>query len=249
MNHTELIDNYLNGELSGKRLTDFENRLINDIDFAREVKTHREVNNFIRKKAKTEEFKNTISEVAREYFNGQTREPGRKITRNLWIIRSAAAVIIFIITGTGLYLLFKPVSPVKLYAQYYRPYPTDVFTRSENNNKNNFITALQYYQQKNYEKALQVFSSIPDSDSLNISVAFFSGISYLENGNNEKAITCLQKASGDQSNALYTVSQWYLSLAYLKNNEPDKAIPLLRKLKESGSFYSEKASLILDELN
>lgn len=247
MNLTALIDKYLNGELSDTELTDFENQLIKDKEFAREVETHRDVNSFIKKKAKMEEFKNTVSEAANDYFNEQN--PSQKKTLRIsWAYKAAAAVLILIATSMGLYLLLKPASPENLYAQYYQPYPTDVFTRSDNTNKNDFILALQQFQQKNYKKALEIFSIIPESDSLQVTIAFYCGLSYLETGNNESAIICLQKATTDESNALYTVARWYLSLAYLKNNETDKAVPILEKIKASDAYNAEKASQVLEEL-
>jgi hypothetical protein len=247
MSQVDLIENYLDGKLTEKELSDFEIRLKTDQEFAREVETHREVNSFIKKKAKMEEFKSTLTEAADDYFNEQNPLQ-KKTLRISWVYKTAAAVLILIATSMGLYLLLKPVSPEKIYAQYYQPYPTDVFTRSDNTNKSDFILALQQFQQKNYKKALEIFSIMPESDSLKVTISFYCGLSYLETGNNESAIICLQKATTDETNAIYTVAQWYLSLAYLKNNETDKAIPILEKIKASGAYNAEKASKVLEEL-
>lgn len=241
-----MIEKYLDGKLSGTELSDFENRLKADPDFAREVEATRDVNRFLLKKAKVDVFNELITEVAQEYFDKE--DNNKKKVNRFGYLKVAAVALILIGIGTIGYLLLKPVSSKDLFAQYYKPYSTDVYTRSDNSDSSIINLAFQEYQQKQYSNALELFSKIQLVDSNRIVVLFFSGISYLETNNKEKAILFLKQASSDSSNALYSQAQWYLAMTYLKFDNPNEAIPIFEKQIKEKSFYADKANKILEEL-
>jgi hypothetical protein len=246
MNKIEMIEQYLDGKLSGTELLNFENRLKTDQEFANEVETTRDVNYFLQKKAKIDNFKELISEVSEDYFNDENIEEKKR--NNFWYLKIAAIALILIGMGISFYLILKPVTLKELYAQYYKPYNTDVYTRSDNSDSSLLNLALQKYQQKEYSNALELFSKLQSVDSNKIVISFYNGISYLETDKYEKAISLLKLASSDSSNALYNQAQWYLTMAYLKSEKPKEVILILEKQIKEKSFYSEKASEILEEL-
>ena len=61
-NNVEIIDKYLNNELSGTELKNFENKIENDKKFAKEIELQREVDNFLYDK-ETSEFRKQLSSI------------------------------------------------------------------------------------------------------------------------------------------------------------------------------------------
>jgi S1-C subfamily serine protease len=73
--HTELIERYLDGELSGEELSKFESNLHQDIDLAYELQAHQKLRKGFKKYGKSKEVKSLINEFHEEMVQQGMNKP------------------------------------------------------------------------------------------------------------------------------------------------------------------------------
>ena len=101
------------------------------------------------------------------------------------------------------------------------------------------INGMNYYRNKNYDKALSYFSKLPKSDTTN----YYSGISLIKLNKLNEAEVFLINVS-DES-VYKNKSMYYLSVCYLFNNKKDEALKLLHATAFSDSILEVKRKQIL----
>jgi len=109
--------------------------------------------------------------------------------------------------------------------------------------------AMQKYEQKNYEGALEDFERTLAKEPNNYSALFYSSVSYLSTSQTDKAITNLNKVMEKKNGEYYDAAQWYLSLAYIKKDDTKNARKNLVELQNnSNSKYQKQADETLREM-
>lgn len=247
----EEIDQYLNEELTGEKLTSFETELENNPDLASEIELFSEIDKAIQEtevmglRAKLE---NIIKDVNHE--EKQKRSFISKINTSKVAIASVAASLVLILSITGLISRNNtPSTDTELYAQFYQPYETTGIFRSGDALVDSKLTkALHMFNQKEYREAINLFSEILVIDQNNPVSNFYSGIAYQEIAQTDKAIQSYQKVIRDRDNLFIEQAQWYIGLCYLQNENRKKAYRQFKKIATSDSFYQEKASAILRKI-
>ncbi len=159
---------------------------------------------------------------------------------------SAAALI------TGILLIWTLIpsdNPEKLYEAYYKPMITiSPVTRSYNSIMvKQYADAIEMYNKGNYKEASYIFDEMMQENPTFIAPYFFQGITQLELGNYERAISLLSTVTS-QSKDFMKEAQWYLGLCYLKTGEKNKARTYFEILSESGGFYQDQAKELLRRL-
>jgi tetratricopeptide (TPR) repeat protein len=74
------------------------------------------------------------------------------------------------------------------------------------------------------------------NESHNASYHFYLGISYIEVGRFEDAISTLEPIANKESE-FSQQTLWYLGLLHLRINEEEKAKQYLKRLNEKGIYY------------
>lgn len=243
----ELIDRYLNRNLKGNELSEFEKMLSNNPGFRKEVNLHKEINAALREKdiMKLRHELRTIQAKPKQNLN--RNKVVNMFTPNRYLFGSvaAAASIILIIGGILLFSKSDNVSKDSLYSNYYNPEEAITIVRSGGNTEDVTLKeAMMAYQDKNYEDAIELFSKEPQNNL----AKFYMGLSYMETGNSEKAIELFNKLIAHQENLFVEQAEWYLGLSYLKIDEYDKAKELLTKIANSDNIYQNDAKKILKNL-
>ncbi|MCF8233902.1 MAG: tetratricopeptide repeat protein [Bacteroidales bacterium] len=241
----ELIDRYLNQDLRGNELSEFEKMLSNNPWFRKEVNLHKEINAALLEKD-IMKLRNELKSI-----QAKQRTSRNKIIRmfppNRYLFGSiaAAASIILIIGGILLFSKGDHVSNNSLYSNYYNPEEAITIVRSGGNTEDITLKeAMMAYQDKNYESAIELFSQEPQNNL----AKFYMGLSYMETGNSKKAIELFNELISHQENLFVEQAEWYLGLSYLKIDEYEKAKELLTRIANSDNIYQTDAKKILKNL-
>jgi len=244
MENFGIFEKYLDGRMTELEKKDFLQRLSNDTSFEQEFMLYKEANEFLLNNNKRSKFNEVLKEVETNYF--ATRK-NNSIFKNKFALKVAASVAIIAVSTILLYYVFQPkLSNKELFAQYYNTLKIDEITRSNNDSTTIIVDGFIAYQNANYQKSLQLLSSVVVSDELKTPVNLVNGLSYLELGNFKNAEKLIFEASKDVYNAYYDDCLWYLSLIYIRTDRPKLAVPLLEKLIERKSVYKKSASELLE---
>lgn len=113
-------------------------------------------------------------------------------------------------------------------------------------NKN--VEAFLKYQEKDYSSSSIIFKEILQTDSLNVVILFYYGVSNIEIKNYKEAIWAFRKIINLNS-SYDEISEWHLALCYLKTNEKNKSIELFEKISnEENNKYKNLSKNILKKL-
>ena len=113
-----------------------------------------------------------------------------------------------------------------VFAEYFEPYADVTATRDlSNESELKFKEAMNFYNQKDYTKAIPAFEALA-GESEDIKVNFYTGISYLANGQAKDAAAQLRTVIEDDDNSYDTQAKWYLALACLDLDQDEEAVPV-----------------------
>jgi TolA-binding protein len=199
--------------------------------------------------SKSEERKefvaNSIADAESD-SESDTKKVSRKTIFARFTLPAAAAVIgaIFLVK-----LLLPSYNPDKLFIKYYEPIRAiSPVTRSADAvETGSYASAIENYNNKNYQAAVAGFSDAILKDPLDISPRFFLGITQMALGNYGQAENVLEDVIGRQSEYAKE-ARWYLGLAYIKTGNKDKASVCFGILAQWPGFYSDRAEEILRRL-
>ena len=109
--------------------------------------------------------------------------------------------------------------------------------------------AMTSYEQENYVAALVAFEKTLAKDPENYNALFYSAVSYLGEGQADKAVVNLEKVLLKKEGEFYDAAKWYISLAYIKQQDRKNARKNLLEIKNnSKSKYQRRAVETLKEM-
>lgn len=248
MKNLDLIEKYLNEELSANERTEFEQLQKSDADFAEEVQVAVTINaDFnVKQKMRWQGLLNEQGNIVKE-------TPVRKLAsrRSLSWIRSIAAVFIL---GLGLsmaWLMFSSpeageLADEQLMDLYEKP---SVFAGQEEEEgvvkDSNWKNAIAAYEEGQFSVAVAAIESSMEKSSEKLDEKnFYLGLSYLYEDvpNYDKAISHLAKSKELNSSSLFAPkANWFMALAYLKEGRIKEAKALLQLVIDENSTNWKKA--------
>jgi len=235
----ELIERYLNDELSAEERKQAEQRMSADPEFRRKLEVFREFRQIYSEDSQS--FRTLLKEVDEEY------RQDRKPKNHYWLI--AASVSLIGLLAAAYFLFLSPVSqPEELYAQNFS-LPADNLTVRGDEDQQLLNEAMALYNNRQLDEALQRFDAWQAQHGDTIPVVFYSAMSHMGQGEMDSAIEQLKTIMLDRSaDASYSAaSRWYLALAYLKVDQKEEARSLLHDLAGGSSSYAGKAENLLDQ--
>jgi hypothetical protein len=254
IDNTDLIEKYFDGELQGGELEDFDTRMISDPEFAKEVKLHRELNDFLSRKVDYIQKREQLDKIYEEVILKKRELSPQNLRFSInysfiWQYKVAIGISFLIAIAILLFFILRPPKNERLYAQYFKPFEVYSVTRSASDQiPDKFDIALDEYNSGNFQKAFILFGKISVEDTANMSALFYEGISAMALSKFEKASFLFEKIIVDNT-SLYTESaEWYLALCYLQNPDLKNPRELLTKIANSKSYYRKEASAILSDL-
>lgn len=236
------INRYLDGKMSRREEAAFEEELKSNEELRETLNLHLDADSTINSHYK-EESPDWLGHFKKRY-NHLYRQPFAE-KRNI----IAVIALLFMILTTYL-IIFKPFHSVKnpaLFDRYYSTYELGNNYRSAGDFE--LDRGLRAYNKGNYEEALIFFENLLEIEPANAKAHFASGISALELNENRKAAEHFIKVMEADNLEFYQHAQWYLALTYLRMNKIQEAEVLLIALRNTGGYYHQKASDIIDSLN
>lgn len=161
-----------------------------------------------------------------------------------WVSAAAVALIfvsIFIIRG------FQNESK-DLFASYFEPYPNIVAPIQKGDDQvNAYDRAFQLYESGTYKEAIDAFKSLSQNDA---SVLFYSALSFMEEGDLERAHAKLDELDKIVQHKYQDASTWYRALLELKSGNEQHAIPLIENIvQNTRNPFHQKAIKLIKELD
>ncbi|MEL7005246.1 MAG: tetratricopeptide repeat protein [Bacteroidota bacterium] len=234
----EKIDAFLNGELSGEDLRNFELALEQNEELQDEVELHRDIQRVMADKDSLE-LKNQLIEIAKQPMEGSKMSVSRYLYLSI-----AATVVLFI----SLVFVLQNGSKTEeeLFESYYMEYPVPGKLRG-NNDVNTYDEAIRLYEEGKYLQSINAFQSEFSKDSTNHLVLIYLGNSYLKTQQWGSAIQTLEQIP-ENSRYVYD-AYWFTALSKIREKQVDSAKQLLSKLIDANTIYTKKASTLLEELD
>lgn len=236
----EMIERYLNDELSDTEKQQAEQRMATDAGLRQRLEIFREYRQMHSPQAAS--FRQLLDEVQQEYQQGQ------RPVRKYWLI--AASVSVLCLLAAIFYFAFGPsAEPQGLYAQYFEM-PADNLSVRGNDGQALLNEAMAYYNEGQFKQASVAFENWQRQNNDSIPILFYQALSQMALEDMPPAIVQLEKIQQQPNVAAeyYRPAQWYLSLAYLQTGQTEKATSLLEDLKTATGSYAEKADRLLEEL-
>ena len=135
-----------------------------------------------------------------------------------------------------------------LYSNYYEPYPNfEVTALRGADGEALIIQAYKAYDEQNYVLASEKFEEHLETNKEDVASRFFYGITLMENGEFNSAITNFGAVIEDDSRDYLNAAKWYAALCYLSIDDANAAISLLDQLADSEEF-GQKAKSLKEEL-
>jgi tetratricopeptide (TPR) repeat protein len=197
-------------------------------------------------------FIKSVKKIEAEFVEKRVDQPKiRKISKNIYYYAAAAVLIIFIGVGGILkYNVFSSsVDSETIFNQYYQTYQSDLTNRSDESLVQNLYLAVLAYEGKEYDKAIELFSKVSDSDESIIMAHFYKGISCIEISDYKQAIESFNKVLVNINNPYFAQSHWYSALTWIKLNNMNSAKVHLEWLIKNDRHYSLKAKEILRKIS
>ncbi len=213
----EIIDKYLNGELSAEEKQKFEATIIKDEQLRNEVEAYR----LIISAFKRNKIKQNLQIVEKQIQGKEQRQKWIKITS---YSLAMAACITFAVMYVG------TVNTYKNYGEYYFGQTTEYSFRGGDDVDDLISEAYEQIANAEYSKAISNLTSaqeILDSKTFDMTT--------------EEGVYLAQMAMLKQQDI-----QWYKAIAYMRNGNIRKAKKLLKDIRNSDSKYSENAKNILE---
>ncbi|MCF8364321.1 MAG: tetratricopeptide repeat protein [Bacteroidales bacterium] len=239
------IEQYLEGGLKGNELKDFEKSLETDPELAATVKDYKMAVKSIDLYGRNE-LKKRLRKIHHDEISG------KNILVRRQLLKIAAIFIGFlIVSGPFLYNHFYGQPKYQnLYEQNFTIYPDILSQRGEAIPENLMLDeAMSYYKNNDFENASVLFEALDSSDlPIEDAIIFYRGISYLGEGNPEKASGIFKIIISDTKNPFRKQAEWYLALSFINLKQPVEAKSLLEEIVKNKSWNHAKAYLLLEEL-
>ena len=251
----EIIDRYLNGQLSGSSLADFKRKLYVDEELMREVVFQKALIRGLKqagRKEWTAKLEAFHQEMNVEQANQQSAKINflnisKKFNYKKYTLPVAASVALIIICAAVFRLTNAAAATDKIFATYYRPsISVEQGSREYPYNPSAKNMAFAAYNSGRYPESIELFNQVLAKQE-DGTVLFYLGNADLSAGKTQDAEIAFKKYLNRYAE-FADESKWYLALTYLKQRKVNKAKPLLQELGRGRSDYSIKSIEILSKL-
>ncbi len=158
----------------------------------------------------------------------------------------AASIVVFLMVGTSfLFDMNGSLTNEELFDQYYSTESSFLTVRSGNTaNFSPLSEGMKYFEQANYNKALNAFKLAPD----NMVVKLYSGFSYMELQKYDEAVKEFTGIIEQNDNLFIDQAEWNLALCYLMTDKTDKAKNILTHITNSNTIFNIRAQELLEDM-
>lgn len=251
-----LIEQYLEGTLTGAALEAFQQQLQTDQELQLTLALQRQGRALLGEKGipKEDAFLQILSAQTAKHFAPETpmetNKPASDAKR-----RRVIALRRFSIAAVGLLVLFAGLKwyAVRYYqtpailAHYYTPASTPA---TLSGNTYGLREAYTAYRNKQYESALRSFGAVPAGDPQYAEALLFSGYAYYESGQYAQAVSAFGRVIQTGDVRFVHNAEWHRLLAALAENpNSDQAKGYLKAIQSDASHpFNQEANSLAREL-
>ncbi len=240
-NHTEIIEQYINGELTGEVLQHFEKELKENNELAAEYILQKEIRATLSDKD-IMELRDTLHEISRKHAAGRKAK-----ARNRVLVYSIGVTVVVVITVLYICFVFdnKPDNK-EVFAMYYCHVDASPVKRGPSETiAEPVVAAFAEYDRGKYTEAIDMFNRIADTSQYYYVAKYYSGLAYIELKKYNEAITPLAIVEKDKENFFAEDAGWHIALCYLALDNKEKATELLNQIITKDKTYRKQAEEIL----
>jgi len=240
MKHEELIEKYIQNNLSPIEVKEVKELLKNDNSFKEALSLHTDL-----KKVVVDDddanFRNLITNLEQD---AKHINPKRSFTK--WLVAASIALLF----GLSYFFLLnqKTASTNALFASYFVPYKNVVapMVRGNTSNQQDEKTqAFLAYEKGEYNKAITLFTKLYENTKEPYYL-FYKANALLKLERAQEAVPLLIEHLKTKD-TLTEKTNWYLALAYLKIQDKQKAKELLKKVIANKSYKNKEAQKLMNE--
>ncbi len=244
----ELIQQYLNGELEGDALSNFELRIKNDKELASELNLHRAISKAIKPdEPQVLQLKKSLHKIRQEALeNPSSSTSNNKIYWGLLALFFALGLV---------YLIMKPTEnksqppaekeelPLIAMASPENSLTTEaLFSSMKGDNSNTFSKALDLYKKEEFDNSLKQLEQ--DSNSkINYDAQLLIGLNHLKLKKYEEALKVFDSFSQFDKRKVLDKSKWCLAITYMKMNRQKDYTATLKLIQKEGYFYPKEINI------
>ena len=239
------IQRFLEGDLSPEELKEFEQKLSQDPDLAREVRDYERLVMGL-EAAGLDDFRSEVKgwEAGYHAKHGPDREGGKDDNKVIPITRYipiAAAVALLLFAGIYFYLN-RSAAPQTLYATYYAPYPDMLTDRGDTtinkSGRSMLLAGIEAYNTENFQLAIDNLQAYLKAEPDQKGVALYLAISQMELNRFEAAEESFKTAREDP--VFRQQAEWYEGLSNLKAGNLPKSKAIFKDIAENPSHYRQE---------
>jgi len=240
----DLIDKYLDGEMTVREQLTFEEFLRKDATLRKEFLLRKAVDH-----AMAEQDIMNLRDQLNEIMNVHST---KRLLRPVMLSVSAAILIVLVVIGVKFLSPQQTEDGEQLFAHYYQRYPSFLNARSAADvSEQEQLTreAFGYFNHQEFKKAKKHFMELVQSDKNNHLAKFYLAVSCIELNDFSHAERYLEELTHIPNYIFWEQSHWYLSLVYLKQEKYDDAKRILKTIVNEQFTYSPDAEEILKQMD
>lgn len=264
----ELIERYLNGDLSGQELIDFEKQIESIPQLKEEIKINKELlahfneghvvnesdpslEKFYESK-ETQAFKAKLNDTLADYKKKNTTiKPVAKVRKLSWKSIALAASVLLLIGFFFIQNIGTSSSPEDLFAANFVEEPLSLMTKGST--EDNIAAIEKFYNNKDYSQAEPLLETLMDTLSTNhpnwFNLKLSQGIVALKTDKNKVAQNIFNDLRNEDSLDA-PKADWYYILVLLKQGKAEEASQAIQSYLDNGGTYrSRELKEILEALN
>lgn len=203
-----------------------------------------------------QDFIQVLKSVHTEYIAKERKHrpfiTNKKGMRNIYLAAAASVVLLVGIIGIVRFTaITSGANYEEIFYKYYQTYPISYQSRGvQQDNEGNLVSmAMQAYENKEYYKAITLFSNVETSiPDCTLMAAFYKGVACIEVSDYKNAIQSFNKVINAPYNTYTANAHWYVALTWLKLNNVDESVKHLDWLVKNDRQLNTKAEEILSTL-
>lgn len=238
----DIINRYLDEELSPEEIKAFEEQMQQDEDLLNEVELIREINATLKMKLHTDEneiaLRRSLKENSMDHFYKKP-EPAKIIplNRRRWMVAAAAVLITALILT-----VWFPWDKEDLYKQYASIQMPAVAERGAADD-HLLRSATKNFNDGKFTEAIPFFESVLKDNSQNSFAKYYYAIALLQSGQTEKSRTHLNELYNGASLFQYDAA-FYTALSYLREKDKNNCKVWLNKIPATADAYTKAQELL-----
>lgn len=245
-NKTELIENYLSGNLPPDERALFEKELLADEELSNLFNMYstidKEMQNAEKYKDQEAALKNTLQKLNAKYFKAEAPVIQMHKKSNFARMAMAAAAGLILIIFAYFAFFSSSADPTKLAGKYVQEELTHL-SLTMDGVQDSLQKGMAVYNDKDYQKALQIFEELYRSHPEDSYVLKYKGLAYLLTKNYEKALASFDELAAKKQ--LFSNDGLFLKAVTLLNRnqagDKDAAKQLLEQVVNKKTEGNTKA--------